>query len=210
MIKQQLIPQVYHLADERNWESIQSFGLLSASQLFEQAGLNEWVSRHRAENIQLPTGVVIRDQKPMTPEALARCLVGGLKPEDWYRLLNQHVFFWVELERLDRQRKACNTPQYIMTIDAKNLLAQHASRAALTPFNTGNARRAPARRSLSSFVPYETWLNSGWESEAIGLCNKVRPLSHRPVELVIKDGVPDIMDFVINLRRLEPGEIVVQ
>ena len=206
MTKQRSLHHIYHLADERNWQSIQTDGLLSATKLFESANLHEWIRCHRTDNIQLPNGVVIRDQKPMPPAALARCLAHGLTAADWYAQLNRHVFFWIDLERLNRQRQACKTPQYIMIIDANCLLKNYATRAAVTPFNTGNARRVPAKRCLESFVPYDMWINSGWDSEAIALATKPRPLSHKPVELTIIDAVPNIFDFVINSRRLECDE----
>lgn len=203
MAKQFIIQHIYHLADERNWESIQTNGLLSAAQLLKRARLTEWIRSHRTENRQLPNGVVIRDQRPIPPAALTRCLAGDLTPADWYAQLNQHVFFWLDLERLERQRRACTTPQYIMTIDAKRLLHRYASHTAVTPINTGNARRSPARRSLASFVPYDTWMKSRWMSEAAALGTKPRADSHRPVELTITDAVPDIFDFVIDSQRCE-------
>lgn len=206
MKNQRHIQRIYHLADERNWESIQANGLLSASQLLERAGFDEWINRHRTENMQLPNGLIIRDQRPMPPTALARCLAHGLTPPDWYAQLNRRVFFWVDLERLERQRQACDTAQYIMAIDASSLLGRHAARAAVTPFNTGNARRTPARRSLASFVPYDAWVSSGWASEAAALDTKPRLLSHKPVELTILDAVSDIFEFVIDAHRLEPGD----
>jgi hypothetical protein len=209
MTKQRSLQHIYHLADERNWKSIQSDGLLSATKLFEQANLHEWIRCHRTENIQLHNGAVIRDQKPMPPSALARCLADGLTPADWYAQLNRRIFFWIDLERLNRQRLACKTPQYIMTIDANSLLKSYAGRAAVTPFNTGNARRVPARRGLASFVPYNMWVNSGWESEAIALATKPRSLNHKPVELTIIDAVPDIFNFVIDFRRVECDEQLV-
>ena len=206
MTKQRSLHRIYHLADERNWNSIQENGLLSAAQLLERTGLKSWIRCHRTENIQLPNNLIIRDQRPMPPAALARCLTHDMTPADWYGLLNSRVFFWTELERLNRQRLACTTPQHIMTIDASKLLTHHASRAAVTPFNTGNARRTPARRGIASFVPYNTWVSSGWASESLALGTKTRPLSHKPVELTITDAVANIFDFVIDLHRLEPGE----
>ncbi len=208
MIKPRSLQLIYHLADERNWESIQSYGLLSTEQLLNQANLNEWLHRHRQDEIQLPNGIVIRDQRPMPPVLLARCLSTGLIPADWYALLNSQVFFWVDLERLERQRKACTTSQYMITIDAVSLLRHYASQASVTPFNTGNARRVPARRGLESFVPYNTWINSGWVTEALALRTKPRPLKHKPVELTISDSIPDIFNFVIDIRLLNKGELI--
>jgi len=206
MSKQRTIERVYHLADERNWKSIQANGLLCAATLLKQNKLKKWIVQHRTENMQLPNGVLIRDQKPMPPAALSRCLASNLTPADWYALLNKHIFFWIDLARLDQQRQACTTPQYIMTIDAKKLLHRYATHAAVTPFNTGNARRAAAHRGMASFVPYHTWVNSGWLHEATGMGSKPRPSHHQPVELTVKDAVPDIFEFVIEWKRFKVGE----
>ena len=72
---------IYHLADEANWASIQRLGLLSASRLMDLAGLpaaqREGIEcAQRRASITLPTGAVLRDQVPMPPAALARCLIG--------------------------------------------------------------------------------------------------------------------------------------
>ena len=93
-----------------------------------------------------------------------------------------------------------------MIIDAGRLLAAHGHRAHLSPFNTGNARRRPAIRGRASFVPYATWLESRWASEAAALGSRPRPASHRPVELTIGDGLPDVMDFVVSLSHLGRDE----
>jgi hypothetical protein len=42
----------------------------------------------RATGMDLPGGAHIRDQSPMPPAALARCLDAGLAPQDWYDLVN--------------------------------------------------------------------------------------------------------------------------
>ena len=87
------------------------------------------------------------DQLPMPPSALARCLV-DMTPAEWYALINSKVFFWFDIERLNRQRRASGiSPEaVVMTIDVERLLAAYGSRAHLSPFNTGNARRRPAVR----------------------------------------------------------------
>src|SRR5262245_31413155 len=96
----------FHLADRENWRSIQRDGLHSTAALLASAGLDgdaaEPYSRYRASGMRLPTGAVIRDQRPMPPSALARCLDPGLAPDDWYALVNDKVFFWLSLERLNR------------------------------------------------------------------------------------------------------------
>jgi hypothetical protein len=210
-VPHRLPPHVFHLAEEANFDSIQRYGLLSASALFDLAGIygEERITLERAPrpiHTKLPNGTYLRDQKPMPPQALARCLV-GMEPADWYGLINSKVFFWLNPDRLNRQRRACGPrPQIVLVIDTKPLLDRHAKRASVSPINSGNARRKAALRGQSTFVSYAAWSESGWESEATGVGTPPRPRSHQPVELTIDRAVPDIMDFLVRLHRLGPGE----
>lgn len=132
----------------------------------------------------------------MPPKALARCLTDGVTPDEWYRLLNSKVFFWIDPDRLIRQRNACwPVEQVVLVIDAQKMLSAYSQQASVTPFNTGNAMRAAAQRNLSTFVPYDAWVESGWAHEQI-TGNKVRPSSHKPVELTLSGAVPDVRDYV--------------
>jgi hypothetical protein len=203
---------VYHLADAENWPSIQRRGLLSATRLLELSGLSadEQARIEKAQRpapLTLPGGAVLRDQAPMPPSALARCLV-DMTPAEWYALINSKVFFWFDIERLNRQRRASGiSPEaVVMTIDAERLLAAHGGRTHLSAINTGNARRRPAIRGRESFVPYATWLESRWSSEAVALGLRPRPASHRPVELTIVNDLPDAMEFVVSRRHLSRDE----
>ena len=138
----------------------------------------------------------------MPPDALARCLVDGTTPGEWYALLNGMVFFWIDPDRLARQARACkSSPQYVIEIDAARLLAGHGQRAFVTPINTGNAMRRAARRGRASFVPFSSWTESGWlhESERLRLPLRRTPL--RPVELAIAGEVPDVADHILRIRR---------
>src|SRR6516164_1551849 len=90
---------IYHMTEASNWPSIQRSGLLSTSRLLDLAGLSGAeryaIERHQRLRSQLlPNGATIRDQRPIPPAALARCLTGDMKPEDWYAELNRRVFFW--------------------------------------------------------------------------------------------------------------------
>jgi hypothetical protein len=127
-------------------------------------------------------------------------------PEDWFKLLNSKVFFWLEPTRLNRQRLACRpSPQIALVVDASRLLMKYGALATVTPINTGNALRSPAPRNLTTFVPYERWLVDAWAYEAIPGVRR-RPDHHRPVELTIGEAVLDIMDYVIAAVQLNPGE----
>jgi hypothetical protein len=203
------IEHLYHLAEEGNLPSIERTGLLSTSQLLDRAGVHG-TERTRLERQQrisrtsLPDGVIIRDQLPMPPGALSRCLIDGTRPQQWYALLNTMVFFWLDLDRLARQARACKPwPQVILELDAKQFLSRHAAHALVTPINTGNARRRPALRGRASFVPFAAWLDRGWAHESAALGLSPRPDSHRPVELVVPDATTGIMDYVVRIRRID-------
>jgi len=204
---------LYHLAQVENWPSIERNGLLSTHALLDLAGLSgierkRIECQHRAERVVLPDEIVISDQKPMPPTALRRCLY-NTTPEQWYALLNSKVFFWLDRERLSCLRRVYRTlPQIVMSIDTERLLARHAERITLTPINTGNARRQPALRGPQTFVPYTVWVESGWASETEALHTRQRPRSHKPAELTVAYAVPDIMDFVVDVQRLEPQELL--
>lgn len=166
--------------------------------------------QHRPAPVTLAPGIVLTDQRPMPPAALRRCLVDDWTPDRWYALLNAKVFFWLDAGRLNRQRRAGGAPaQIVMILDVERLLERHADRAAVAPINTGAAMRRPARRGPSSFVPYATWRATGWAIEAGALGTLPRPRSHRPAELTIDDAVPDVLDSMIEVRHLAPGDAFV-
>lgn len=203
--------RIYHLAEAANGLSIRRNGLQSASRLMRAAGLaradqNLLERTQRLAQTVLPTGVHIRDQRPMPAAALEGCLC-DMSPADWYALINSQVFFWVDPDRLNRQKAACEPrPQVVFVVDTAALVAAHEQRIAVTPINTGNARRKPAHRGMATFVPLAEWIKSGWASEAQALGIPLRKRSHRPVELTVPDVVPDVMRFVIGVFPLQPSQ----
>ena len=91
------IGKLYHLAEASNLASILQHGLMSTERLLDLACVakperDALLRVHRPDNIRLSDSMVIRDQRPMPPAALVRALDGGLKPSDWYALLNSFVF----------------------------------------------------------------------------------------------------------------------
>src|SRR4030095_11415847 len=140
--------RIYHLAEAANWRSIRRSGLLSTKALLDAADVHGKERKRiecsqRLKHMKLPNGVQVRDQKPMPAEAFKQCLV-GMTPAEWYALINSKVFFWLDVDRLNRQRRACEPrPQVVLEIDTKRLLTRHGERIALSTINTGNARRRP-------------------------------------------------------------------
>ena len=91
-----MIPDhVYHLVEASNWLSVERHGLLSTRELLRLTGVPPGAREHiattqRLRFTPLSAQVGIRDQLPMPPAALQKCLV-GMTPPQWYALLNQLV-----------------------------------------------------------------------------------------------------------------------
>jgi hypothetical protein len=191
--------KLYHLAEACNLPSILEHGLMSTERLLDAAGIPapERVARlrsHRAHNVRVSERVLIRDQRPMPPSALAPALDDGLEPADWYALLNGFVFFWLDRERMQRQRRACGErPQVLLAFDGTVLLNRHGADAFVSPINSGNARRRPARRGRRSLIPYACWLREGWPTG--------RP-ERPPVEFLFRCAVPAQTPHLIDISEI--------
>lgn len=193
------IKRLYHLAETENLASILEFGLMSTERLVGSTRMSETdrakiLRGHRQQSVRLATGVVIRDQRPMPPTALARALDDGLRPADWYALLNGFVFLWPNEDRMARQRRACGTrPQVIITFDGAALFDRFGTDAFVSPINSGNARRKAARRGHNTFVPYATWLDHGWPTG-----QRTRP----PAEVVFRNVIPAKAPLMIGISEI--------
>src|SRR3984957_11345502 len=190
------IERLCHLAEADNLVSILNHGLMSTERLVRLAGISEPASNallrtHRPDNVRLRTGVVIRDQRPMPPAALAGALEDGLEPADWYALLNSFVFLWRNDARMDRQRRACGRrPQVVLTFDSTALLEQFQAEAFVSPINSGNARRKAGQRGRKTFVPYATWSRQGWPTGRPG---------RAPAEFLFRCTIPSRAPYVIDI-----------
>ena len=192
-----LPPTAVHFVDASNWPAVQRDGFRTAASLMRAAGVDEGAQRRfRPTGETLPSGVYIRDQKPMPPSALKRCLDAGLTPEDWYAMVNMGIYFWVDRDRADRHQRALRgRPQVRLELSVERILDEYGSVAFLTPFNIGSALRRQAQRGPRSLVPVERWREAAWLDEATPGCS-VRRSSHRPAELVIQHDMPNALTFV--------------
>lgn len=184
------IERLYHLAEADNLASILEHGLMSTERLVRLAGISEPAA---TVLLRLSMGMVIRDQRPMPPAALARALQEGLQPADWYALLNSFVFLWPDRERLDRQRRACGSrPQILLTFDSGPLLDRFQAEAFVSPINSGNARRKPARRGRNTFLPYAAWPREDWPTGRRG-----RP----PAEFLFRCVIPTHAPYLLDVAK---------
>jgi hypothetical protein len=145
------------MAEAGSWDSIRQHGLLSTSALLDLFEVNG-DRRSSIESVRRPRSVtiehqdhgtaVIRDQIPLNPTILQRCLV-GMSPGEWCETLNRRVFFWTQELRLTGLLKARAyraRPHDVLTVDTASLVAAHESAITLAHLNTGTTLfRAPER-----------------------------------------------------------------
>lgn len=186
-------PQLYHLAEAGSWRSIQRHGLLSVSailDLFEVDGerRDELESQVRPKPVPLrhPSHgvVVLRDQKPLSWAKLSACLI-DMTAAEWSRLLNRHVFFWLERRHLEG---LLNAKEYrvhshdVITFDTRSVLRSH--EAYLSPINSGSTLFNPAKRGRTTVRPLAIY----------DVLEK-----RRPIEFLIEGGVPDARKHVVHV-----------
>ncbi len=205
-------PYAYHMAESGTWESIRRHGLLSTIallDLFEITGIERHriAARHRPESVTITHPVfgkaVIRDQKPMRDSALLKCLDNGITPADWYRTLNQRVFFWVSEERLNRllEARAYRNKQHcILTLETAELLRRHSERVTLCPINSGSTIYKPQPRGYTTFQSIENYPFNEWKAR--------RGSRDAVVELVVDHSVRDIADFVQKVEERHGSTVV--
>ena len=156
------------------------------------------LGQHRATNVVLPNGVIIRDQIPMPPKSLAPALQPGMTPSDWYRFLNGFVFLWANRDRLERHLIAFRKrPQTLLVFDAARLIEERGDELLLSPINSGNAMRRAAPRSYELFVPYRVWLKKGWPP----INGQNRSGTTVPAEIAVRDGLP-LEPYLIEIRDM--------
>jgi hypothetical protein len=155
-------PRLYHMADAESWPSIRKHGLLSTSallDLFEIDGKErtQIEACRRAQSIPIEHRehghAIVRDQKPLIQSKLAKSLT-GCTIEEWYRLLNKHVFFWLTKERLQTllcAREYRNKPHAVLTLETLPFVKRYEDRIVLSPMNSGNTQPIAHLRGPGTF-----------------------------------------------------------
>ncbi len=93
------------------------------------------------------------------------CLDDGLTPADWYALLNERVFFWVDKKRLEvpaAQLKQARD-RLVLVLDSSECGEKYGDQMELSPFNSGSTFYDAARRGPSTFTPLLTYDYPTWQ-----------------------------------------------
>jgi len=139
---------------------------------------------------------VIRDQNPLIESKLIKTLK-GCTAEEWYRLLDGRVFFWLTVERLNKLlcAKAYRGSEHtVLTVDTRSLVSAYKAAVTLTPMNTGNTQpfahpRGPDKSMKLQDYPFDERAKYGRQ--------------YQVVEIAIEHGVTDIKKYVISAETLK-------
>jgi hypothetical protein len=199
-------PLLFHMAECESWVSIRQYGLLSTTALLDLYGYvgaerQAIEGRRRPESITIRHRsygtAVVRDQKPMTDSNLSRALRDGLTPEDWYRLLNARVFFWLTEDRLHRLLNAgtySRKTHDVLMVETRPLVENYRHQITLSPMNSGNTRPYPHKRGRNTFLSIADY---PYREE-----RRKRP-REPVVELAVEGGVPDIAEYVTEVAEMQ-------
>lgn len=197
-------PRLYHMAERGSWGGIQRHGLLSTESLLDLFDVPP-VDRERILGRQRTASVmiehpdlgkaIIRDQKPLNRRKLEGCLK-DCSFQEWLRMLNSRVFFWLCEDRLQTlmcAREYCRATHVVLTLDTLRLATDLQESVTLAPMNTGNTRPFAHSRGLSTFssmaeYPFRERLRRG--------------RYYTVVELAVRDGVRNIMDYVTGAAEM--------
>jgi hypothetical protein len=164
-------PRVWHVIEV---EGADCATLYPATTLRHLSGLpRDSANRETFRSLDLPGGdsAVLRPQL-MPDGRLTPTLRGAFAglPDRWRDHINQHVFFWVTIDRRDRFAAACaksrnrGAPGALpvpvsMNIDTAVLLAAHQEVAFFSPINSGSTARGGARtrRDENTLRPIDAW-----------------------------------------------------
>jgi hypothetical protein len=205
-------PRLWHMAHDGAWPAIRDHGLMSSVALLDAYGVEgndrtSLNSERRRESVLLVRpglpGAMLRDQKPLRDSALEHSLKDGLKPADWYELLNSRSFFWLSRNRvwsLLGARAYRRKPHTVLTLDTKGIVSAHRARIWLSPMNSGSTLFAARPRGRDTFARI-----SDFPFEA-------RAATRRPaenvVELLVEHSVPDVRDHVLAVHRVLDQKIL--
>jgi hypothetical protein len=206
-----LYPEVYHMAADGSWPSIARHGLLSTAALVERWDIANPSIRESLLQQRRPDQVtiehpefgraIVRDHKPIRPEALAEALI-DMTPEQWFEVLNERVFFFVQRMRLESLLGAYKREALIViTVDTASLVAAHEDRIELCRINSGFAQpHNKAPRNRQSFLPIAEYPHRDRRTPS--------PQGIDLAELTVLGGVLDIADHVVRVERAFGGEVL--
>lgn len=149
-------PRLVHITPTRNLVGIEAIGLLPAAMLAERAGVHaeDIILRQDRRLLDLPSGAAqLNHQRPLRM-GLNKAVefLEGHTPESWAAQLDKRIFFWPS-EKGASFAKSLSSDAIALAIDARSFFEAFIDHIYLSPINSGNADRRPARRGDWIYVP---------------------------------------------------------
>lgn len=199
-------PRLYHVTEPGAHESVRRHGLLSTVALLDlfetpESDRLRLLRARRPDPVPLSHPVhgeaILNDQRPLSMKALETCLDDGMAPADWLGMLNGKVFFWPDekqLQRLTQARANRSRQREVLVFDTARLMDESFDRLRLSPINTGNTMRRPARRGLATFALAKDHAWEDWRT--------LRGRRDSVVEIAIDHRVASAGDALVEVRRV--------
>ncbi len=200
----QTYPRLYHMADAHSWQNIQAHGLLSTSSLLDLFGVKgrereDIESSRRPESIPIVHEkhgrAVVRDNKAII-ESKLRTALRNCTLEQWYRLLNKFVFFWLTLERLQTllcARGYRDHPHAVLTIETLQFVRKYEQSIVLSPMNSGNTKPIAHERSPETFKKMRDY----------PFHERARRGDHYQVVELAVEGAVDVTESVLSVDLMQ-------
>jgi hypothetical protein len=158
---------LYHLTDKENLTYIKEHKkLLSTESIVSLTSLSEtekeeFLSNRRKTHTEIKVGkskYMIRDQRPISLVNLVKCLTTGFSVKDFFRTLNNRVFFWPTINRLrSHYNRYSNENPIIIKVPSEEIFKIN-NHAEFCRLNSGATRSnsylngAPPQRGKGTFV----------------------------------------------------------
>ena len=169
-----LHPRLFHVTTPGALPGILRHGLLPTAALLELFEVPA-AARPAIEAARRPGSValshpvhgqaVVTDNLPLHVRALESCLDDGLRPADWFRLLNARVFLWADeagLQRLLGARTNRGRTRDVLELDTLGVARAHFGRVEISPINSGATLRRAARRGSGTFTALGRYSYKEW------------------------------------------------
>lgn len=208
-----LYPELFHVAADDSWPQIERHGLLSPTALVTRWGVKQGapqaaiLGRRRSESriLEHPDfgTAVLRHQKALHEPSLADSL-DDMSVAEWYDLLNDRVFFFLQRNRLNEvlgARLYRDDAHTVITLNTKSLVAAYEDEIELSALNSGYAQRhSKEPRGRDTFQSIEEFAHPS-RAHAVTKTQDV-------AELAVRRGVRDIRDHVVRVERMRDGTVL--
>ncbi|MEM6325004.1 MAG: hypothetical protein AAF748_15050 [Pseudomonadota bacterium] len=155
-------PVLIHRTRAENRAAIAALGLMPAAQLAQRAGMAPEALVLRPERMRLQIGAhraLLTHQRPLL--AGRGDFLDAHTPKSWALQLDRRLFFW-PTRRGAAFGASLDGAVVTLPLDARRFFAAFAPDIDLSPINSGNATRRPARRGDWLYVP----VSAGWDAFA--------------------------------------------